>query len=98
MKIIYVNTPFQGPTTVDPQIIDGKTPSWIVETRMLKANQTLRGYLEERWEYIKRRPNGELVEGFYLYDVEPLQGIMDKDKNFTGVGAMMVRTALIKKD
>ena len=76
MEIVYVNTPAQGPSTENPQVINNEIPHWIVQTHMTKIGQSLRDFLSERWEYVKKMPGGEKVRGFYLYNVESLGGIV----------------------
>ena len=94
MKIIYVNTPMQGEQTIDPQVIDGKIPHWVVQTEALKLGETLREFLQRKWDGIHSRGKGDNLEGFYLYDVQPVGEIMGNPKE----GAMMVRYDYIKKD
>ena len=90
MKIIYVNSPQQNESTPNPQIIDGKIPEWIVKSHMLKLGQTLREFLEERWDYVIREYGEGIIEGFYLYDVMPIY------TEHTEKSSMMVRLAYIK--
>jgi hypothetical protein len=81
MKIIYVNTPMQGEQTINPQVIDGKIPHWVVQT-------------ERKWERIINVHGEGIIEGFYLYEVQPVGEIVGNPKE----GAMMVRYDYIKKD
>ena len=60
---------------------------------MLKLGQSLKEFLEERFEYVRKRPGGDKVEGFYLYNVEPVGQIVGNPKE----GAMFVRCAYIKE-
>lgn len=97
MKIIYVNTPAQGDTTMNPQIIDGETLKWSVKTEWVTKGLTLRQHLEKKWEDVKNHPNGDDVIGFYIYDVMPVHKIIDGNGNYTGQSAMFVRLDYIKK-
>ena len=98
MKIVYVNNPMQNEHTQNPQVIDGQTPTWCVITMVAKENQTLRGFFEDRWNYIKAHPSGEDVIGFYLYDATPMGGAIDRNNNFTGQSALFVRFDYMKKN
>jgi hypothetical protein len=98
MKIVYVNTPMQDEHMENPQVIDGQTPKWCVITMAAKESQTLREFFEDRWKYIKSRPNGEDVIGFYLYDATPMGGAIDRNHNFTGQSALFVRFDYMKKN
>ena len=94
MKIIYVNTPMQGEQTINPQVIDGKIPHWVVRTEALKLGETLRQFLQRKWERIINVHGEGIIEGFYLYEVQPVGEIVGNPKE----GAMMVRYDYIKKD
>ena len=97
MKIIYVNTPIQNESTLNPQVIDGNIPNWQVTTEWVTKGLTLRQHLEKKWDNVKKHPNGDSVIGFYLYDVEPVHKIIDENGNYTGESAMFVRLDYIKK-
>ena len=92
MKIIYVNTPHQDEQTLSPQVIDGEIPHWTVDTHMLKLGQTLRGFLQQRWERVITEYGEGVIEGFYLYNVTPVGQLVGNPKE----GAMFVRCAYIK--
>jgi hypothetical protein len=94
-KSIYkVNTPMQGEQTINPQVIDGKIPHWVVQTEALKLGETLRQFLQRKWERIINVHGEGIIEGFYLYEVQPVGEIVGNPKE----GAMMVRYDYIKKD
>lgn len=93
MKIIYVNTPIQGEHTTNPQVIDGKIPYWVTKTELLKLGETLREFLQRKWERIITTHGEGIIEGFYIYDVTPVGGIVGNPKE----GAMMVRYDYIKR-
>lgn len=98
MKIIYVNTPAQSDTTMNPQVIDGEIPTWCVKTEWVTKGLTLRQHLEKKWEWIQQHTKAENVIGFYLYDVEPVHKIIDENGNYTGESVMFVRLDYIKKN
>lgn len=92
MEIIHINTPHQGPDTENPQVINNEIPFWTVQTHRTKLGQSLKSFLSERWEYVNKRPGGERIKGFYLYNVEPLGGIVGAENE----SALFVRIDYIK--
>lgn len=96
MKIIFVNRPMQDENTLEPQFINGEIKKWIVKTENLKIDQTLKEFLEEKWVYVKNK-FGDQIEGFYIYDVLPIHGIINEKKEYTGKSGMLIRYDYIKK-
>ena len=95
MEVIFVNTPLQDENTINPQLINGEYPHWIVRSQMLRKNESLRTFLTREFEYYnKKYPN--TISGFYIYDVHPINGAIDKNGAFTGDSILCVRYALIK--
>ena len=100
MEIIYVNKPLQDATTIEPQIIDGNRYDWCVLTESARIGESFREWWDRKQDYIKSLPDvkiaqskGEvLFEGIFLYNVEPIGGIVGDPKS----AALHIRYAWIK--
>lgn len=65
MKVIYVNTPTQGPETETPQLIDGEVKHWEVRAIKLRGNETLNGW-------IKREGERGDIEYLLIHEIESM--------------------------
>jgi hypothetical protein len=97
MEIIFVNKPVQDENTVNPQYIGDGYPHWVVKSQMLRKDESLKTFLNREFEYHNNKyPN--TISGFYIYDVHPINGIINQNGEFTGDSILCVRYALIKND
>lgn len=71
MKVNFVNTPHQGPETLNPQVIDGEIKHWTVRSEMLYKGENLQGFLIRK----KRYWDSKGVVAFYFYDAQPVDGV-----------------------
>jgi len=88
----------QDDSTLNPQVIDGCIPKWCVKSELVKIDHNLRQFFEDKWNWLQQREKSNNVIGFYLYDVQPVNGIIDENKNLTGQGALIVRFDYIKNN
>lgn len=89
MKIIFVNTPYQGDTTLNPQIIDGEAKCWCVKSEMLNIDETFQQFLKRK----KEKWDSKGVKGMYFYDIQPVGDIVGLPKK----SAMIIRYELNSK-
>lgn len=95
---------FQNPATITTSVIK-KVPYWCVKSEMLKHDETFRQWLERKWDAIQYASEhsssvkDKNIEGFYIYDIMPVGGII-KGENMepTVQIGMMVRYDYIYKD
>jgi hypothetical protein len=96
MKIIFIDKPLQDENTISPQLIDGEVVHWCVRSECLKANETFQEWLVRKEERINTHPNYSSIEGFLIYDMQPIVSIPYEGKSH---GSMIIRyTFLRKKD
>jgi len=89
---------FQNPGTITTSV-HKKIPYWCVRSEMLKPNETYQEWLIRTEEKISTGTYKEKgVQGIYLYDIQPIGGIIGKDMKPTGDVGMMVRYDYIYKD
>lgn len=79
MKIIKVDTPYQGNQTMTKQVVEGKTPNWCVVTESSKLNETFNQWWERKKTEIKEKSDNIL--GIYLYDVSSVGSIVGDTKS-----------------
>lgn len=110
MKIIFVNKPFQNENTkeenlefveyvsgTNSMIMEQKVPHWCVKSEMLKVGETIRQWMERKWDSIQYASEHSIsvkdrnIEGFYIYDIQPIGGFIGKDMEPTGEVSMMIR-------
>jgi hypothetical protein len=97
MRIIHVNNPMQDSETLNPQIIDGKTYYWCVNSEMTKANESFHEWWERKQEEMEYRSKGEkLVEGIFLYNIEGVGGIIPNENTGKYPWGLIIRYAWIK--
>lgn len=72
MKIFFVDKPHQDSDTKNPQFIFGKRYSWTVNTERVGLNTTFQEWWKEKLKSINDFGQPELVDGIFLYDVEPV--------------------------
>jgi hypothetical protein len=88
---------FKNPGTIVTSV-HKKVPYWCVRSEMLKPNETYHTWLIRTEEKISKGTYKEKgVQGIYLYDIQPIGGIIGKDMKPTGEVGMMVRYDYIYK-
>lgn len=85
MKVIFVDKPLK--------MVGGDKTIWCVQSEMMKLNQTFQQWIIEKWEWVKNRPTGKDVKGFYIYDFMAIAGVDHEGK---GIASMMIRYDYIK--
>jgi hypothetical protein len=89
---------FKNPGSI-VTVVSKKVPYWCVRSEMLKPNETYHAWLKRTEEKITTGTYKEKgVQGIYLYDIQPIGGIIGKDMTPTGEVGMMVRYDYIYKD
>ena len=89
---------FKNPGTITTSV-HKKVPYWCVRSEMLKPNETYHTWLIRTEEKISTGTYKEKgVQGIYLYDIQPIGGIIGKDMKPTGEVGMMVRYDYIYRD
>ena len=80
MRIIKVDKPFQGDTTLDKQCINGEYPNWVVKTESAKIHESFNEWWTRKIDYMENNPAYKDVSGIYLYDVQPVTEILGPDR------------------
>ena len=81
-----------------------KYPIFMVKTERLHIGETFHQFLKRKWDAIQYASEKSIsvkekeIEGFFIYDVEPVGGIIDKDMKVTSAAALFVRYDYITKD
>jgi hypothetical protein len=74
-EIIIVDKPMQSEDTLNKQCINGTYPNWCVRTEGAKVGET---FLE--WWKRKQDEVGHKMLGIYLYDIQPIGGIIGRPR------------------
>jgi hypothetical protein len=87
-EIIIVNTPLQDDNTLNKQCINGEYPNWCTRTEGVKVGETFQDWWKQKQESM-----GDKILGIYLYDIEPIGGIIGKPNE----AALFIRYDYIKQ-
>lgn len=77
-EIIIVNTPLQDENTLNKQCINGEYPNWCTRTEGTKVGETFQDWWKRKQEWM-----GDKILGIYLYDIQPIGGIIGKPNEAT---------------
>ena len=72
-EIIIVDKPLQDDNTLDKQCINGEYPNWYTRTEGAKVGETFQDWWKRKQEWM-----GDKILGIYLYDIQPIGGIIGK--------------------
>lgn len=82
---------FKNPGSI-VTVVSKKVPYWCVRSEMLKPNENYHQWLLRTKEKISTGTYKEKgVQGIYLYDIQPIGGIIGEDMKPNGKVGMMVR-------
>ncbi len=92
LKIVFVDKPMQDENSTNPQLIDNKRYKWVLESMILKGEETLQEWLVREEDKL-RLPKFNSVIGILILDIRPLISVPYEGKQRV---SMMVRFGYLK--